>query len=170
TRIVFSGPFEYSRRNSYILGALGEALEVRLRDALREDLGATYGVSVSTATAREPWPSFRVSTAFGAAPDRIDDLARAVFDEIGRIASVGPDSTTVANIKEQHRRAYETNLRLNGYWLSQIITAIQIGDDFGIVDEFPRLVNALSAADIQRAARLLSADRFVRVTLMPESG
>jgi len=170
TTLVFTGPFQYNRRNSYILGALGEALDVRLREVLREDLGGTYGAGVSASTAREPWQNFRVTISFGSAPDRADELTRTVFDEIQKLRSQGPDSTTLANIKEKHRRAYETNLRENGFWLGQILTAVQLGTEFRAINEFPALVDSLTAQDLRDAARLLSDNRYVRVSLLPEAG
>ncbi|MEX1050015.1 MAG: insulinase family protein, partial [Gemmatimonadales bacterium] len=44
TQIVFTGNFSQSRENRHILRSLGEALQIRLREVIREDLGGTYGV------------------------------------------------------------------------------------------------------------------------------
>ena len=45
-RSIFTGPFEYTRQNRYYLSALAELLNIKLREALRENMGGTYGVSV----------------------------------------------------------------------------------------------------------------------------
>src|SRR5690606_107092 len=55
TQIVLTGPAEYSLEHQTELSALGEVLNVRLRDALREELGGTYGAGVSATLQREPY-------------------------------------------------------------------------------------------------------------------
>ena len=54
TALVFTGPFEYTRQNRYYLSALAELLNIKLREALRENLGGTYGVSVARARRATP--------------------------------------------------------------------------------------------------------------------
>ena len=39
TALIFTGPFEYNRQNRYYLSALAELLNIKLREALRENLG-----------------------------------------------------------------------------------------------------------------------------------
>jgi zinc protease len=45
--LVFSGPFEMTRENRLRLNALADVFRIKLREVLREDMGGTYGVSVS---------------------------------------------------------------------------------------------------------------------------
>jgi zinc protease len=56
TALIFTGPFEYSRQNRYYLSALGELLNIKLREALRENLGGTYGVNVRPGAYKDPLP------------------------------------------------------------------------------------------------------------------
>ena len=59
TSIVFTGPFEWSNRQSYALSCLAEAMNIRLRKVIREEKGGTYGVSVNgfgTRAAQAPVP------------------------------------------------------------------------------------------------------------------
>ena len=46
-RLVFSGSAPWTREESHLLSSLASVLVIRLREVLREDLGATYGVGVS---------------------------------------------------------------------------------------------------------------------------
>ena len=53
-RLVLHGPAAWSREESHLIGSLAAALQIRLREILREDLGATYGVGVSGSISSRP--------------------------------------------------------------------------------------------------------------------
>src|SRR3954466_609893 len=72
TALIFTGPFQYTRQNRYYLSALAELLNIKLREALRENLGGTYGVSVSPSASKDPLPSYRFTIGFGSAPERLE--------------------------------------------------------------------------------------------------
>ena len=68
TQLVFTGPFEFTPQHRSALNVMVDLLEIRLRDELREELGGTYGVSVSHSTSREPTPTYSIGISFGADP------------------------------------------------------------------------------------------------------
>jgi zinc protease len=170
TALVFTGPFEYTRQNRYYLNALAELLNIKLREALRENLGGTYGVSVSPSAAREPRPSYRFTIGFGSAPERLEDLTAAALAQIDSVKRFGITTEYLNKVKEAAFRSRETALKQNSYWLSQISTFDQNG---WALDEIPngeKLISALTAEDIQRAAqKYLRTDNYVRVSLYPET-
>lgn len=169
TALLFSGPFEYSRENAFLLGALSDALDIQLRDVLREELGGTYGVQVGRSASRDPWQNYSVQIFFGSAPERVDSLTAVVFDEIERVQASGPSPETLDKVRETQRREFETNLRQNGYWLSRLVTAVLHGRAPDDLADVPALIDGLSVERIAEAARLyLRRDRYVRVSLMPE--
>ena len=70
-----------------------KSLRIRLREVLREDMGGVYGVSAAGSISRRPRQSTRFTVSFGCAPDNVDKLKKAVFDEVAaikRTASVRP--------------------------------------------------------------------------------
>ena len=171
TAIVFSGPFEFSRDNRFALGALADVLEIELRDALREQLGGTYGVTVSAQGERDPRPSYTLGIEFGSAPDRAESLTTALFAQLDTLERSGPSAATLAKVKEADLRARETSLRQNGYWLSQIVTFDRLGWPLAEIPAGDRLIAALDAKTVQEAARrYLNEKRYVKVVLLPESG
>ena len=88
-RIVFTGPFEWSRKNSYNLGAAVDVLRIRLREVLREEMGGTYGVGVGASTSRYPEQRYSIRISFGCAPDSVEQLTRAVFAQIDSLKQFG---------------------------------------------------------------------------------
>jgi zinc protease len=170
TALIFTGPFEYTRQNRYQLSALGELLNIKLREALREDLGGTYGVGVSPSATRDPQPGYRFTIGFGSAPERLEALTAAALLQIDSVKKFGTTPAYLTKVKEAALRARETALKQNGYWLSQISTFDQSGWPLADIPTGEKLILALTAQDLQRAAvKYLRNDNYVRVSLYPEN-
>ncbi len=119
TTIFFTGDGEYSREESTVVGSMADILQTRLRERLREELGGTYSVGVGGGISYRPDEEYTIVIQFGSDPRRAEELSAAVFEEIERLKAHGPDAEVVANVREAQRRAKETNLERNAYWLGQ---------------------------------------------------
>ena len=169
TRIVFAGDAEYSRPEEMAISALADVLDIRLRELLREDLGGTYGVGVSGSLSDRPDQEYSVRISFGSAPERAEELAAVVFEEIDRIQQFGPDAETVEKVRETQRRTKETQLQQNRYWLGRLLRMDQLGMDYSYVTTY-QFIEGWTADQVQDAAlRYLRDDRYVKVTLLPEN-
>jgi zinc protease len=170
TALIFTGPFEYSRQNRYYLSALGELLNIKLREALRENLGGTYGVNVSPGAYKDPLPSYRFTIGFGSAPERLEDLTAAALVQIDSLKRFGTTPEYLNKVKEAALRSRETAIKQNGYWLSQIQTFDQSGWPLAEIPNGDKLISALTIDDLKRAAvKYLRTDNYVRVSLFPEN-
>jgi zinc protease len=171
TAIVFTGEMAaYDPATRYGLASLVAVLDIRLREVLREDLGGTYGVDIGQTATPFPEPRWAVTVSFGAAPERIDSLTAVAFAEMERLKTEGADSATLAKVRETQRRAHETRLRENAYWLSELSGALLRDEPVGAFLDYPAQVDGLTAGAIAAAARtFLGAGRYVRVTLLPET-
>jgi zinc protease len=170
TALVFTGPFDYTRQNRYYLSALAELLNIKLREALRENLGGTYGVSVGPSATRDPQPSYRFSIGFGSAPERLEALTAAALAQIDSVKRFGTTPDYLNKVKEAALRSRETALKQNSYWISQISTFDQNGWRLEEIPDGEKLISALTVGDLQRAAqKYLRADNYVRVSLYPEN-
>jgi zinc protease len=170
TALAFTGTWEYGRRDQYVLRALGSVLEIRLREVLREALGGTYNVGVSSNGARRPSEQFSVRISFGSDPERVEELVGVVFQQIDSLKALGPTEVEVEKVQEMQRRARETALRENGFWSQMLLDHDRFGTDAREILAYEDLVAALSV-DLVRAAarRYLRPDNYVLVTLYPEA-
>jgi len=168
TQLVFTGPFDYTRENREALSALSDVLDLRLREVLREDMGGTYGVQVGASSMREPRAEYSVGIGFSAAPERVDELTRAVFAQIDSLQRVGPTAEELAKVKEIQRRALQTSLTQNGWWAGQLIFHDRNGWDPALILKQDALVAAITPATVRAAAQQwLHRERYVQVTLLP---
>ncbi len=170
TELVFSGPFSFSRQERFVLRSLADVLDIKLREQLREELGGTYGVSVSPAPSRIPREEYTLSVSFGSAPDRVPQLLAAVFAQIDTLQQQGATEKDLAKIRETTIRSRETDLKENGFWLGQLAAVDQNGDDPKVILDSSDLLPLLTPERIKQAAlRYLDRKNYVRVTLLPES-
>jgi zinc protease len=169
-QLVFTGPFDTDAENRYVLQSLGDALRIRLREVLREDLGGVYGVSVGASSSIIPDTSYQVSVGFGADPARLDELLDSTLATIRAFQEGGPADSIVLKVQETQRRNRETSLRLNSYWLGQLLFAHRYGLDPKTILEYEARVAGLTGARIRDAARrYIRFDNYVQVTLLPET-
>ncbi len=169
TAIVFSGPFKSNPGNRIAIRAAGQVLETRLRKLLREELSGTYDVAVQPSYSKIPREEYRVTIDLGADPARMDELTLAIFREIKRLKKKGPTAKEVDEIRLAESRDYETNSRLNGWWMAQLAERYRIGEDPAGMTRFPETLKLLTTKAVKEAARTyLNTKRYVQVTLYPE--
>ncbi len=168
TQLIFTGVCTYSYENRTVLGALRDLLDIRLREALREDKGGTYGVSVGGSCHHIPTERYDLNVAFGSAPERVDELVKDVFAVIDSVKAGVVSDSNLTKIKEMSRRSHETALRQNGAWLASMVDADEDGRDQRDFLRLPELVNAVTREKLRDAARFyLRTDQFARFTLLP---
>ena len=171
TRIIFTGDALFTRQTNHVLRSTAAVLQTWLRETLREALGGTYSVNVSAGVSRRPKQRYRISVAFGSAPERADELAGVVFHHIDSLRTVGPSADDVLKVQESQRRAREISLRENGYWLSQMIAHARDGVDQREILTVEQFIDALDPEVIRDAAvRFFDMDNYVHAVLLPAEG
>lgn len=170
TAIVFTGPFEYDRPNRLLLGATTDVLDIMLREVLREEMGGTYGAGVSATPTRIPVERYGVRISYGVEPERLDELTAATFAVIDSLSTHGASADNLAKVQETRRRARETDLEENGFWLAAISAYDRDGEPLKDILELDPLLDGLTTEGIGEAARRwLDPERYVQVSLLPES-
>ncbi|MEO6528779.1 MAG: insulinase family protein [Gemmatimonadaceae bacterium] len=166
--MMFTGSCEYSYPNRARLDAMRELLNIRLREVLREDKGGTYGAGVSANCSHLPYPHYQVTVSFGSAPDRTDELTKAVFGVIDSIKAGALSDSNLTKIRELAIRAHETALQQNDRWLGAMIDAVEDGRDQRDFLRLAEVTKSVTKTEIRDAARqYLRADRYAKFTLLP---
>ena len=170
TRLIFTSPCRYSYPNRVILGALEDLLEIRLREALREDKGGTYGVNVSAHCSAQPTQRASFSVSFGSAPERTDELVAATFAVIDSVKAGAISDSNMTKVRQIRVRSHETELRQNGSWLGAMMDADEDHRDQRDFLRIPALVTSVTKAQLRAAAKeYLRREQVARFTLLPES-
>ncbi len=168
-RVSFYGSTEWSYYDQYLLSAMIDVLKIPMREALREDKGGVYGVSVGGGMSRYPTGEFSTGISFGCDPERVDELLQTALDVVAKFQTEGPDPEDLDSVKEMHMRGIETSLRENRFWMSALGTYTKNGIDFDAVNQRVARTESLTAEKIRQAAIKYFDDsnRFIS-KLLPE--
>jgi zinc protease len=159
-------PFEWHR-----IRTACSILERRLRDRLREDRGATYGVGVGFLFDLVGPSHGRLVVRYGSAPGDAASLGEDVLRAIRELQESGPTAEELAKEKELQRRELETSLQQNGFWQANLeglwMRGMPLTD---VLDRGPR-IDALDLAELHRVFREdIRLDRMTWVDWLPEAG
>ncbi len=169
TAILIAGTDAWSREQSYLLSSVGEVLEMRLLDRLRESLGGTYSVNVSTGFSRRPRQEWQVVIGFGSSPEKADTMFAAVRQELDSLRRVPPTAAEVERVREQQRRELEVARKQNNWWMSVLQGRLDNGDDVLTVYADDALIAGLTAEKLSAATRkYLDESNRARFVLLPE--
>lgn len=149
--------------------AAAEVLEIALRDILREELGETYNVSVGLNQSLPQRGGGRIGVSFGGAPENVDRMVDRVLQEVKRLQADGPSADLTSRAQESARRAHETALEQNGFWLGSLQTVQLLGrDPLSILKREERIAGVTPSILQETFRKYFPLDRYTVVTLRPE--
>lgn len=168
-QMMFTGDADWSSENRYALRSLSEVLRIRLREVLREDMGGVYGVRVSGSIQKRPRERFRTLIRFVCDPEKVEELVDAIFMVTQSLSQNGVEASYLAKVRETQSRQYETNLKQNSFWLSNLDFCYDYGLDPANILLYPKRIEKLSSDTIREAARrYLNTENYLFGVLKPE--
>jgi zinc protease len=149
--------------------AAASLLGIRLRDILREELGGTYGVSVSYDNSL-PLPGYGAMVVqFGSDPANIEKLTGEVMKEVERLKTSGPSLDDVKRVQELERRDLETAMKQNTFWMGSLQTVHMLGWDPLSITRRQERIEKLTPEQLHDTfKKYFPMDRRTVVTLKPE--
>ena len=147
--------------------AMVDVLALRLRDRLREELGATYGVE-TWVSADDRTGRTQTGIEVSGDPDRIDEVATEVRASVAALATDGPSDDEVSRALEPMLRdlAFIDNPLIADTWLYAFDHPAQELEDSPAGAE-PRLTGVDGGVVRDLVARLLPPTSAVQVVQIP---
>ncbi|MBA3460811.1 MAG: insulinase family protein [Deltaproteobacteria bacterium] len=166
--LSMNAPDKWSLDGARDANILSMVLRIRLREVLREDMGGVYGVQIWASLQREPKQKRDLGVFFGCAPENVEKLRTAVFDEVAKVAKDGIGPAYLDKVKETMRRTRETDSKTNWWWMSQIRQAAYYGDDLGKAIDMSATLARVTSDNIKKSAsRFFSKDTYVLGIMRP---
>lgn len=155
--IVESGTCEYTLKNKLMMSMLSQLLTMKYTETVREEAGASYGVSVQGNLSKYPKEEATLQIFFDTDPTKRADMSQLIDKGIEEFIAGGPKAEDLAKVKEYMLKTYEANQKENGYWMSLLYGSLWEGMDgrTGYTD----LVNGITNADLQQFAKTLMAQK-----------
>jgi zinc protease len=168
--LSFYGDQAWTRDNDRDMFILGQVVEMRLREILREDMGGVYGVGAGGWIARRPRTERSFGINFGCAPDAVDNLIKASLDEIAVVQKEGATAEQLEKIKAQFLRERETQIKTNGFWIGWLASSYRFGDDPTLVTDPSRMIGRMTSDNVKAAAKkFLPKTPYFQAVLLPAS-
>lgn len=167
--ILFTAPVKYDSRDAYAIRCLGEVMDIKLVEKLREEKGGVYGVGASGNMAKIPYSYYSFNISFPCAPENVDTLSQAAIDELKKIISTGVSKEDIEKVKEQQLRKLEVDIKQNGYWMSSLYDAFYNDNDPKNILTRKKQIEDLNSKMIQDAARkYINVNAYIKATLKPD--
>ena len=167
-QLTFHGPEKWTRDADRDMFILGQALSMKLRETLREDLGGVYGVGAGGSISRSPTQERTFTISFGCDPTRVDELIAAAQKDIAALQKDGIGTEHLEKIKAQFTRERETQLRSNGFWSGWLENTARFGDDPTIILDPSKMLARMTPEYVKAAAkRYLDGKQLYQSVLMP---
>jgi zinc protease len=144
-------------------------MRIRLREVLREDMGATYGVGVNGILVDRPQERYLFAVGFGCAPENVEEMITAVRQELLSVQETGLDETYAEKVREAQRRRREVSLKENGFWVSVLRTYYTRGMDPRLVLDYDSLLARVTPENFKATAKkYLNTKNSLQAVLFPE--
>ncbi len=159
----------WTREKEFQLNAMTRVLNIMVRENLREDKGGVYSPYVGGSFSKEPKGRSEVLIIFQCAPENVDNLVKAVKEEIKALQQTGCSEDNYNKIREIMRRERESNLEKNEFWIGSLVQIYQRGADLKYIGQYSELVEKLTKEDIKKAAtQFVDLDKALIITVNPE--
>jgi zinc protease len=148
---------------------LKDVLNVMLTDSVRETLGDSYGVSVASNMSDVFTGYGYMSAAAVVAPDKTDEVQKAIADAAAELREKPVSADILARARNPDLEKIDHSLRDNGYWLAALSKAQSEPDRLNRIRERKKLIQSITAADIQKLAqKYLRPDHVQYVTIVSD--
>lgn len=150
------------------LNVLADVLQARMRDKVREEMGAAYAPSVGH-SASSFIPHFGIfSVRTDAKPAELSLMQQTIMELVTGIGAVTEDEITRA--REPGLAAYHTGLMQNSYWLAMLGVAQSEPARLTMDARYFKALEAVTPADVEAvAAKYLLPERARILVVLPES-
>jgi zinc protease len=166
----YAGEVPFSEDLELKTQAMSEVLNIRIIEELREKIQGIYGGGTFASLEKVPYGNYSFVLQLPCGPEKVDTLVKTVKKEFEVLAKNGPDQQYLDKVKKQWLETYKTQVKDNNEWVEQLLSIKSEGSDPKRFLEYEKYVNALTAKDVQEAAKLIldGKNQFFAV-LMPET-
>lgn len=168
-QMFYTGDFDWTKQEALKLQNLTDALNIKLREVIREEKGGTYGISIYSSASKIPTGSYMVGIGWGCKPERAEELSKEALTQIDSVINYPMKEIYINKIKETLQKSLEKNLKDNNYWLSWLRSSYSENVDLSETLNVQDRLKDMTAQTLQETAKkFFNKNNFIKVTLYPE--
>lgn len=164
--ITYSGTIPFNMQNAVTMTAIGNILNIRYLESIREKEGGSYGVGVRGSLGNTPIEEAILMMQFDTDPEKQAYLMSIIHKEVDEIVTNGPRQDDLQKVKENMLKKYKEDLRENQWWLSTLTRYYR--DNLNYITDYTQAVNNLSEDLVQaKLKELVDQGNIMEVVMMP---
>ena len=152
---MYSGEVAYTEDLDFKADAIGEVLNIRIIEEIREKMQAIYGGGIYGNVEKYPYGNYTYFAQLPTGSVKADSAVTALNAEIASLKKNGPSKETLEKVKQQWIEQHKTGIKENGTWLQKIQSIMLEGKSADRYLNFEKYVNALTAEQVKATANLL---------------
>lgn len=167
--IMYKKEMPFSRKNVICTNVLGDILQLRITETIREAEGGAYSPRASASFERQPKPQAIVSFSFDCNPDMADKLVGIVNGELQNIANGTISDEDLSKIRTNFLKEYEQAKDKNSFDMQLLTKYFRFKENINDPKHFESIVKSMSKQDIQNIAKqVLNTGKSYEVVFKPK--
>jgi zinc protease len=140
--ILYSGKMEYNILNRTLMTSIGNILNMRYLESIREKEGGSYGVGVRGSLSKVPVSEAVVMMQFDTDPEKQQKLMGIIHQEVEEIVNNGPRADDLQKVKENLLKKYQEDLKENSWWSGTLVNYYQ--DKLNYLSDYKAAVESIT--------------------------
>ena len=167
--MIFNGAYDYNQENNMQLNALGEILQIKLTERLRQQEGETYSARAGAYYLNYPEGRYNVGIQFDCDSANVNKLITATMDEVNKLKQNGASAVDIQKFTNEEARSTQLKVKQNNFWLQHISSTAKNNEDPDyIIDYIKSLSNITPESTKATANKYLNGENLLKFILMPE--
>jgi zinc protease len=171
--VLESGYFytPFAQQDELQLNVLGEVVNNRITDIIREKMSAIYGGGVGMSLVKYPKESFRLQSYLPCGPENAAKVRTALWDILNSTKKPGDiNKDEITKAVETSIQKYRVGIKTNNYWLSTLSKYERYGLPTENIVNFEARIKSITPDALSATAnKYLSSANMVHATWMPEN-
>lgn len=156
--MAFKVQSDYNIKNKFVASALGDIMQLRLTETLREQEGGVYSPSAGAFLVKEPKSLSYLSVRFDCNPDLAERLIGIVHNELSKITSGDIKQEDLQKVLTNYKKVREQSKNKNSYDMNLLTTFYRDGYNMNESKNFEDIVNNITEKDIEALAKRMQQE------------
>ena len=154
TQIFLRNETKFSLKEAYILNALSEILNVKMRELVREENSLVYNISSGVKFKKLPYSEAVTVISFSSEPKNVDKIVQFLYSIFNELKTQKVNEKYLENFKKQKNVELAKNFQNPEFLQNMIKNSIILDEPFLNLEELEKLIQSINTDDIMRAAKV----------------
>jgi len=148
--VIYDAKMDYTPEQNVLLSVFRDILNLRYTEEIREKEGGTYGVRVSSSSAKFPKAEQSLTMMFDTDPEKAQHLKSIIYREIDKIAANGPTAEDLDKAVKNLQKNREQSKLHNSYWLQALTGFYTYNVNIAAPENYETILEKMTIPQVQK--------------------